>query len=426
MADDRWWIYDGFDKTGGKAHSAEWRKKTQDFIDHAFSLTTHYRVRCPCNEHNNGKFVTREQLVRDLVDYGFMPGYETWTFHGEKETRVQTEGEANDDSAGVDRMDEMLEALQPEFCLNSEDPPTKEVEEFFKLLQTSEEPLHEHTKLSVLAFVTRLIAIKSKYFFSNKCFNDLIQLIGDAFPQPHKFPKDMYQCKRLTKSLGMGYEKIDMCTDNCMLFWDDHKDEKKCLICGKGRYVEVRNEDGEKVTTNVAQKQLRSFPLALRFKRLFLSKKTCEPMRWTKEGVRAKPGGEKDSFRKDTVCYEEPPKRLSAQEILDQLDSLKLNKEKTAYEGYGTKHNWTHISGIWDLPYAKALKLPHNIDVMHQERNVVESVISTCMDFSDKTKDNVKARKDLAKICNRPTLELTAGGGKPRAPFCLKPQGGKK
>jgi hypothetical protein len=126
-------------------------------------------------------------------------------------------------------MEEMVEALQPEFGRNSEDPPTKEAKEFFKLLEASEEPLHEHTKLSLLAFVTRLIAIKSKYFFSNNCFNDIMQLMGDALPQPHKLPKDMYQCKRLTKSLGMGYEKIDMCPDNCMLFWDKHKDEKKVL-----------------------------------------------------------------------------------------------------------------------------------------------------------------------------------------------------
>ncbi|WVZ64583.1 hypothetical protein U9M48_014079 [Paspalum notatum var. saurae] len=444
-----------------------------------------------------------------------------------------------------------------------------------------------------------------------------MQLIGDVLPQPHKLPNDMYQCKRLTKALGMGYEKIDMCPDGCMLFCDDHVYKKKCLKCGKGRYVKVVNEDGDHVTTHVAQKQLRSFPMAPRFKRLFLSMKTCESMRWSKEGVRDNPGfirhpadsdawkaldefkrlflsmktcesmrwskegvrdnpgfighpadsdarnicfglatdgftpfgqsaasyscwpvfvipynlpphmcmkyefmffcliildpeypgpkinvmlqplikelkqlwygveaydislkaaylwsvhdfmaygifagwsvhgtltcpicgvdtrcfclefggkicyfdchrcwlpsnhifrGEKDSFRKDTICYEGPPKRLSAKEILDQLASLKLNEEKTAYEGFGKEHNWTHISGIWDLPHAKALKLPHNIDVMHQERNVAESIISTCMDFSDKTKDNVKARKDLAKICKRPTLELTASGGKLRAP----------
>ena len=45
--------------------------------------------------------------------------------------------------------------------------------------------------------------------------------------------------------------------------------------------------------------------------------------------------------------------------------------------------------------------LPYNIDLMHQERNVAESIISMCFD-TDKTKDNVKARKDLAEICDRP------------------------
>ncbi|WVZ64263.1 hypothetical protein U9M48_013813 [Paspalum notatum var. saurae] len=47
MADDRRWMYDGFDNSGGKAYSAEWRKKTQAFIDHAFAGKTHYldRVR---------------------------------------------------------------------------------------------------------------------------------------------------------------------------------------------------------------------------------------------------------------------------------------------------------------------------------------------------------------------------------------------
>jgi hypothetical protein len=59
----------------------------------------------------------------------------------------------------------MLEAIQPEFDLNSKDPPTPEVQMFFKLLKASEEPFHEHTKVTLLAFVTRLLAIKSKYFF---------------------------------------------------------------------------------------------------------------------------------------------------------------------------------------------------------------------------------------------------------------------
>jgi hypothetical protein len=68
------------------------------------------------------------------------------------------------------------------------------------------------------------------------------------------------------------------------------------------------------------------------------------------------------------------------------------------------------------------LILMYNIDVMHQECNMGESIISTCMGFLDKTKDNRNARQDLAELCSRPSLELKVNGGKPCASFCLKPQ----
>jgi hypothetical protein len=42
---------------------------------------------------------------------------------------------------------------------------------------------------------------------------------------------------------------------------------------------------------------------------------------------------------------------------------------------------------------------------MHQERNIAESIISMCFDVTDFSKDNVNARKDLAALCNRPSLE---------------------
>jgi hypothetical protein len=64
----------------------------------------------------------------------------------------------------------------------------------------------------------------------------------------------------------------------------------------------------------------------------------------------------------------------------------------------------------------------HNIDVMHQERSMGESIISTCKSLPGKTKDNIKARRYLTKLCNRPTLELTESGGKSCASFSLKPK----
>jgi hypothetical protein len=85
-----------------------------------------------------------------------------------------------------------------------------EVDEFFRLLKASEESLHEHTKVTLLAFVTQLMAIKSKFFFSNNCYNELLKLIGDVLLNPNKLPKDMYNFKKLVKGLGMDYEKIDV------------------------------------------------------------------------------------------------------------------------------------------------------------------------------------------------------------------------
>jgi hypothetical protein len=105
------------------------------------------------------------------------------------------------------------------------------------------------------------------------------------------------------------------------------------------------------------------------------------------------------------------------------LDKLTPDPKRPSYfEGYGETHNWTHKSTLWELPYMLALILMHNIDVIHQECNMGESIISTCMGFSGKTKDNKKARQDLAELCNRTSLELKVNGGKPRASFCLKPQ----
>jgi hypothetical protein len=69
-------------------------------------------------------------------------------------------------------------------------------------------------------------------------------------------------------------------------FYKEHKDETKCLKFGKSRFIEVVNKDGEKVTTQIAHKQLRYIPLTPRMKRLFISKKTARHMSWHKEGVR--------------------------------------------------------------------------------------------------------------------------------------------
>jgi hypothetical protein len=215
-------------------------------------------------------------LTLYLCKFCFMPGYEVWTHHSETvHQKTASVAEEEDGRSGDDRIDEMLDVIRSGLETTPEDPPTPEVQIFFDMLRASEEPLHEHMTVSVLTFVTRLMTIKSKSVFS----------ISDVLTSNHKMLKDMYQSKNLLSALDMEYEKIDVCKDNCMLFYKEHKDETKCLKCGRSRFVEVINEEGEKVMTKVAHKQLRYMALTPWMKWLFISKKTTRHMRWHKEGA---------------------------------------------------------------------------------------------------------------------------------------------
>jgi hypothetical protein len=118
-----------------------------------------------------------------------------------------------------------------------------------------------------------------------------------------------------------------------------------------------------------------------------------------------------------------PPKQKIGVDIVKMLGELK-ESQNGGFKGYSKKHNWTHKSCLWEQSYAKALILPHNIDLMHQECNVAESIISICFDVTSSSKDNFNVRKDLASLCNCHSLEpkTNAEGNlkRPRAPYCLK------
>jgi hypothetical protein len=178
----------------------------------------------------------KRMLTLHLYKFGLMPGYEVWMHHGEW---VYHRTALVADRSSDDRMDEMFDAIRLELETNFDDPPTPEVQKFFDMLRALEESLHEHTTLIVLAFVTCLTAIKSMFTFSNKCYMELLHLISDVLPIIITRSQNTCTSQKNLSALGMEYKKIDVYKDNCMLFYKEHKDETKCLKCGKSRFVEV-------------------------------------------------------------------------------------------------------------------------------------------------------------------------------------------
>jgi hypothetical protein len=70
---------------------------------------------------------------------------------------------------------------EPPQPLEFKDPPTPEVQKFFELLKAVKKMLHEHTKVTVLIFVSRLMAIESKFAFSNNLWETVTPKEGGEF-----------------------------------------------------------------------------------------------------------------------------------------------------------------------------------------------------------------------------------------------------
>jgi hypothetical protein len=123
-----------------------------------------------------------------------MLNYLVWRDHGEVEPPViGTESDGNEDD---DRMDEMLADIGRENEVGSgEQGQLPEVQNFYRLLAAVDEKVHDGIDVTVLQVVTRLMAMKSKYNFSNQCYNDIVKLIIDLIPTKHNMLKDLYQSK---------------------------------------------------------------------------------------------------------------------------------------------------------------------------------------------------------------------------------------
>ncbi|XP_057250653.1 uncharacterized protein LOC125497806 [Beta vulgaris subsp. vulgaris] len=101
------------------------------------------------------------------------------------------------------------------------------------------------------------------------------------------------------------------------------------------------------------------------------------------------------------------PKELTGEEVLEQLVDVecvtsletptrKRNRRKD--QKNKCKAIWRKKSIFYELPYWSSLLVRHNLDVMHIEKNVCETLLATLLDIEGKSKDNLNARHDLKEM----------------------------
>ncbi|GKF10816.1 hypothetical protein Tco_0048742 [Tanacetum coccineum] len=76
--------------------------------------------------------------------------------------------------------------------------------------------------------------------------------------------------------IGLGYESIHACVNDCFLFWaEDNKDKQFCTVCNTSRWKD-NNTTGKKVPKKV----LRYFSIIPRLQCLYKSSHTAKEMTW--------------------------------------------------------------------------------------------------------------------------------------------------
>ena len=74
--------------------------------------------------------------------------------------------------------------------------------------------------------------------------------------------------------------------------------------------------------------------------------------------------------------------------------------------------NWRKQNIFYELPYWAKIELKHNLDVMHIEKNICDSLLRTLMGDPHKSKDTDNGRRDLQNLGIRSELHLYEDGNR--------------
>jgi hypothetical protein len=93
--------------------------------------------------------------------------------------------------------------------------------------------------------------------------------LAEALPECNTLPKSYNEAKNPLKELGLGYDSIHVCFNNCVLFRKQYAKLDDCSICGLSRWKDLERK-------KIPQKVLPHFPLAPRLKRMFVTKEASD------------------------------------------------------------------------------------------------------------------------------------------------------
>ncbi|KAK1604788.1 hypothetical protein QYE76_028461 [Lolium multiflorum] len=106
-----------------------------------------------------------------------------------------------------------------------------------------------------------------------------------------------------------------------------------------------------------------------------------------------------------TTETRDPPRKYTPKEVAAKVERVKdfehgknpisRKRKRATVPGEPT---WHLKVSLHHLPYWPELKIAHNLDVMHIEKNICDNIVGTLLELEGRNKDTVSARIDLKKF----------------------------
>jgi hypothetical protein len=160
-----------------------------------------------------------------------------------------------------------------------------DIKKLQQLLKDMKTPLYPNSRrYTKLSGSLKLLQLKASNHWTDKGFKELLVVLADMFPEGNVIPKSTYEAKKIICPMGLKFEKIDACKNNCILFNGDNKDATECPKCQTSRYKQGGEVVGSVMRRKVPMKVVWYFPIIPRLKWLFATSKDARLLTWHSDG----------------------------------------------------------------------------------------------------------------------------------------------
>ncbi|XP_071687145.1 uncharacterized protein [Rutidosis leptorrhynchoides] len=333
MTIDKWWT------TIRHTFNPDFIKGIHAFIERCNNnLDSHGKCSCPCKQYGNTVFLKPKHIKAHITRYGFEPSYTIWRHHGELPQPPEVHNT-------TDPLRNFLHDIQLEEVPNFEEEGPNDDETMNDtaataledLIDSTQTELYPGSKLSSLEFLAKLTHIKVLNKWTNTSFDQLLELLIQSHPPNNTIPKSFYETKKWMRKIGLGYQAIHACKNDCCLFYKEYQDLENCPICKESRWKDERTT-GKKVPNKV----LRYFPITPRLKCLYSSRYTSKDMTWHATGRCNEEG--KMRHQVDGRAWKEIDKRYP--DFAREPRNVRLG---LAADGFNTFGNMNNPYSMWPV-----------------------------------------------------------------------------